>query len=187
MAKPNRQGVILAVEPDQHQAQVLARVIKQRVKADFVVVDSRDAAIAALSARVPVVILLTALLSPRDEDEMVAHLAVLEKWIGTERGDLKIGGVAEVCVATAYRRHRQAARLIRAAHDWMRGNGFEFAMLFGQPGIYQSSGYALIENEIAATNSLARHWNPFCGKPMIHRLSDKPWPEGRIDLRGPTF
>ena len=119
--------------------------------------------------------------------EIVAHLAVLEKWIGTERGDLKIGGVAEVCVATAYRRHRQAARLIRAAHDWMRGNGFEFAMLFGQPDIYQSSGYALIENEIAATNSLARHWNPFCGKPMIHRLSDKPWPEGRIDLRGPTF
>jgi len=65
------------VEPDQRQAAVLARVIRQRVHAELVVVDSRDAAIAALSARVPDVILLTALLSPRDEDEMVAHLRTL--------------------------------------------------------------------------------------------------------------
>ncbi|MEO8521562.1 MAG: hypothetical protein ABI603_09375, partial [Acidobacteriota bacterium] len=77
MASVTVQGLVLAVEPDQHQAQVLERVIRQRVKADFVVVDSRDAAIAALSARVPDVILLTALLSPRDEDEMVAHLRTL--------------------------------------------------------------------------------------------------------------
>lgn len=77
MAKDGRQALILAVEPDQQQAALLARVIGQRVKADLVVVDSRDAAIAALSARVPDVILLTALLSPRDEDEMVAHLRSL--------------------------------------------------------------------------------------------------------------
>jgi hypothetical protein len=38
------------------------------------VVDSRDAAIAATSARIPDVILLTALLSPRDEHELIAHL-----------------------------------------------------------------------------------------------------------------
>ena len=63
--------------PDQRQAAILARVIHQRVHAELIVVDSRDAAIAALSARVPDVILLTALLSPRDEDEMVAHLRTL--------------------------------------------------------------------------------------------------------------
>lgn len=70
-------ALVLAVEPDQRQAALLARVIHQRVHAELVVVDSRDAAIAALSARVPDVILLTALLSPRDESEMVAHLRTL--------------------------------------------------------------------------------------------------------------
>jgi hypothetical protein len=70
-------ALVLAVEPDQRQAAVLTRVISQRVVAELIVVDSRDAAIAALSARVPDVILLTALLSPRDEDEMLSHLRTL--------------------------------------------------------------------------------------------------------------
>ena len=52
-------------------------MIQERIRAELVVVDSRDAAVAALAARVPDVVLLTALLSPRDEDEMVAHLRTL--------------------------------------------------------------------------------------------------------------
>ena len=40
-------------------------------------VDSRDAAVAALTARIPDVILLTALLSPRDEEELVSYLRTL--------------------------------------------------------------------------------------------------------------
>jgi hypothetical protein len=70
-------ALVLAVEPDQRQAAILTRVIQERIMAELIVVDSRDAAIAALTARVPDVILLTALLSPRDEDEMVAHLRTL--------------------------------------------------------------------------------------------------------------
>src|SRR6476660_1368150 len=77
MVKDKHVALVLAVEPDQRQAAILTRVIRQRVQAELVVVDSRDAAIAALSARVPDVLLLTALLSPRDEDEMVAHLRTL--------------------------------------------------------------------------------------------------------------
>ena len=65
---------VLALEPDHRQASVLKRVIRDRVHAELMVVDSRDAAIAATSARVPDVILLTALLSPRDEQELIAHL-----------------------------------------------------------------------------------------------------------------
>ena len=70
-------ALVLAVEPDHRQAAILTRVIQERIMAELIVVDSRDAAIAALTARVPDVILLTALLSPRDEDEMVAHLRTL--------------------------------------------------------------------------------------------------------------
>ena len=65
---------ILALKPDQRQASLLRQVITADVNAELLVVDSRDAAIAALSARVPEVILLTALLSPRDEEELISQL-----------------------------------------------------------------------------------------------------------------
>ena len=42
-------------------------------------VDSKDAAIAAIEAQVPDLILLTALLSPRDEEELVRHLRQLKR------------------------------------------------------------------------------------------------------------
>ncbi len=70
-------ALVLAVEPDHRQASILKRIVREQVRADLVVVDSRDAAVAALNARVPDVILLTALLSPRDEEELVAYLRTL--------------------------------------------------------------------------------------------------------------
>lgn len=66
--------LVLALEPDTRQAAVLKRVMRDHVQADLTVVDSRDAAMAAIAERLPDVILLTALLSPRDEDELFAHL-----------------------------------------------------------------------------------------------------------------
>ena len=74
----NQPPFILALEPDTRQAAALKRVIESEVKAEISVVDSRDAAMAALSARVPDVILLTALLSPRDEEELIGHLRTLD-------------------------------------------------------------------------------------------------------------
>jgi hypothetical protein len=69
---------ILALVPDARQAGALKDVVESEVKAEITVVDSRDAAMAALSARVPDVILLTALLSPRDEEELIGHLRTLD-------------------------------------------------------------------------------------------------------------
>jgi CheY-like chemotaxis protein len=74
---PNHAALVLALEPDLRQAAILKRVIRDRVHAELVVVDSRDAAIAAVDARVPDVILFTALLSPRDEGEIISHLRTL--------------------------------------------------------------------------------------------------------------
>lgn len=70
-------ALVLAVEPDHRQATILKRIVRELVRADLVLVDSRDAAVAALTARIPDVILLTALLSPRDEEELVAYLRTL--------------------------------------------------------------------------------------------------------------
>jgi hypothetical protein len=69
---------VLAIESDHRQATILKRIVREMVKADLVLVDSRDAAIAAIDSRIPDVILVTALLSPRDEEELMTHLRALE-------------------------------------------------------------------------------------------------------------
>src|SRR4029453_8886721 len=77
-APTGHHSLVLAIEPDMRQAAILKRVVREIVHADFVVVESRDAAMAALMARVPDVLLVTALLSPRDEEELFSHLRARE-------------------------------------------------------------------------------------------------------------
>jgi len=69
--------LVLAIEPDVRQAAIVKRIVREKVNADVTVVDSRDAALAAMRTSVPDVLLLSALLSPRDEDELFAHLRTL--------------------------------------------------------------------------------------------------------------
>jgi CheY-like chemotaxis protein len=71
-------AIVLAIEPDPRQAAILKRVVRERAHAEIRVVDTKDAAIAAMGTHPPQLILLTALLSPRDEEELVAHLRTLE-------------------------------------------------------------------------------------------------------------
>jgi CheY-like chemotaxis protein len=70
--------LVLALEPDLRQAAIVKRIVREKVLAEVAVVDSRDAALEAMRTTVPDVLLLSALLSPRDEDELFAHLRTLQ-------------------------------------------------------------------------------------------------------------
>lgn len=70
--------LVLAIEPDLRQASILKRIVRDKVHADVAVVDTPDAALAAIHRQIPDVLLLSALLSPRDEDELIAHLRGLD-------------------------------------------------------------------------------------------------------------
>jgi hypothetical protein len=70
--------IVLAIEPDLRQAAIIKRIVRDKIHADVVVVDSRDAALAEIRISIPDVLLLSALLSPRDEDELIAHLRLLD-------------------------------------------------------------------------------------------------------------
>jgi CheY-like chemotaxis protein len=72
------QPLVLAIEPDLRQAAIVKRIVREKVRADVAVVDSRDAALEAMRTTIPDVLLLSALMSPRDEDELIAHLRTLE-------------------------------------------------------------------------------------------------------------
>ena len=71
------QPLVLAIEPDTRQAAIVKRIVREKVLADVTVVDSRDAALEAMRVTIPDVLLLSTLLSPRDEDELIAHLRTL--------------------------------------------------------------------------------------------------------------
>jgi len=68
---------VLAIEPDIRQAATLKRIVREKVFADVTVVDSLDAALEVINAGVPDVLLLSALLSPREEEDLIAHLRTL--------------------------------------------------------------------------------------------------------------
>ena len=68
---------VLVVQPDAAQADTL-RAIFRRVGADVVIVDSTLAAMDAIAMHMPDLILLSALLSPRDEDALIGHLRALD-------------------------------------------------------------------------------------------------------------
>ncbi len=61
---------VLAFEPDARQAAALTRVVRDQADADIIVVETKDAALDAIRARIPDLILLTAFISPRDEGEI---------------------------------------------------------------------------------------------------------------------
>lgn len=71
-------STVLVVQPDDVQADVLEHIFEKRVGADLVMVRSTMQAIDQIAVRMPDLILLSALLSPRDEDTLIAHLRSLD-------------------------------------------------------------------------------------------------------------
>ena len=69
---------VLALEPDPRQAAALKLVVSNRVGAQFVLAESKDAALSAIRSAVPDLILLTALISPRDENEIADLIRELD-------------------------------------------------------------------------------------------------------------
>ncbi len=69
---------ILAIESDSRQAALLKCVVRNHVGAALTVVASTREAIAAIRAEPPDLVLLSALLSPREEEEAIAHLRGLD-------------------------------------------------------------------------------------------------------------
>jgi len=70
--------LVLAIEPDARQGAVLQRIVRDHVHAELVLVDSPDAAVASLATQIPDVILLSMLLAPADEEDLIERLRSLD-------------------------------------------------------------------------------------------------------------
>ena len=66
--------------------------------------------------------------------------------------------------------------------------GIPFGTLFGDPRVYNSSGYRNVDNSLHYLDPKSGHWQtePLTSF-LINPLGSLPWPDGTIDLRGPKF
>jgi predicted acetyltransferase len=108
--------------------------------------------------------------------------------------DVAIGGELEeigilggIAVAPDQRRTGHARTLVRHAHELLRKRSIAFSILFAfEPRIYDSSGYRLMQNitryidEEGTTKTLVYRGS------MYAELSQRPWPNELLDLRGRT-
>jgi hypothetical protein len=69
--------LILAIEPDRRQAAQLSAVVRKRVNAELILVDTTEVALDAIGNRMPDLVLVPALLSPQDDAALAAALRVI--------------------------------------------------------------------------------------------------------------
>jgi hypothetical protein len=69
--------LILAIEPDRRQAAQLSAVVRKRVDAELILVDTTELALDAIGNRMPDLVLVPALLSPQDDAALAAALRVI--------------------------------------------------------------------------------------------------------------
>jgi predicted N-acetyltransferase YhbS len=118
----------------------------------------------------------------------MAHAAVHEKTIGTPQGDIEVAGIGEVCVHPHHRGHGHVRHLLAAMHAHLEKGPAHFAILMGNPQIYTSSGYVLVKNKFLYRDGERGNWREeYFNHAMVRPLGERPWPQGRIDLRGPSF
>jgi GNAT superfamily N-acetyltransferase len=134
--------------------------------------------------------------SAGDASELCAHLALHERVILVGSEQMRCGGVGEVAVAPQKRGQGIAKELLQAAHEWMAAEGFDAAILFGDPRIYASSGYRPAPNPIRYVEpgggpvvSERSGSAEGAGAFMYRLLGPRPWPSetATVDLKGPRF
>jgi len=124
----------------------------------------------------------------REPGRVIAHVAFHDKTIGTTAGDFAIVAVAEVAVHPEFRGQGLVKKLLNVAHEATGARGVPFSMLFGKEEVYSSSGYVTVMNPLRFFDPYTNGWmvRPIRWA-MMKPLGAIPWPEGEIDLRGPTF
>ena len=70
-------ALVLAVEPNSSQGSTLQTILRDHAGAEVLVVDSKESALSALNDNVPDLLLVSALLSPRDEEDLLDRLKSL--------------------------------------------------------------------------------------------------------------
>jgi predicted N-acetyltransferase YhbS len=121
------------------------------------------------------------------EHSVIAHAGVHEKFVEADGRRFPVGGLAEVCVHPEFRGRGFVKAMLACIHDWLILHEYDFAVLFGELYIYQSSGYFqvsnLVHDEVTPAGEKYKAQEPA----VVKEMSGTPWPTGQVHLPGPKF
>ncbi len=120
------------------------------------------------------------------DDQLAAHVTIHDKTVEAGGSSFRVGGVAEVCVHPDYRRRGYVRVMLADLHQWLADKSFDFAMLFGNPEVYTSSGYTSIKNVLNDVEEDGKTVRKRVS-PMIRQIGTLRWPEEDVFLPGMTF
>ncbi len=124
----------------------------------------------------------------RDQTGMaIAHIAVHEKYVVVDNVKYPIGGIAEVCVHPNHRGNGYVKHILAAIQVWLISQRVEYAVLFGNPKIYGSSGYQPVTNLFHDAED--GEGKPYFAsvKAMVKPLTNQDWFTTEVYLPGKTF
>ena len=127
-----------------------------------------------------------------DDGQIIGHLGLVHRVVGTESGPMEIFGVMDVCVPTRRQGQGIASRMLARVELLARENNIRFLMLFADdPRLYEQNGYRRADNSL---RWLKIHEHEIIGigesvvrELMIKPLTTQPWPDGVVDLLGHIF
>ena len=124
----------------------------------------------------------------RDAAGITVHLAAHDLHATHAGGIIRFAGIAEVCVRPDCRGQGLVRAVLDEAHHELAAMGFTWTALFGKPEVYGSSGYRATGQPIRHVDGGATVEKAFPSF-QVRALGPAagPWPDGVIDLRGPTF
>ena len=117
------------------------------------------------------------------EGILVAHIGVHDKAINAGDMTFRVGGICEVCVHPDCRGRGYVRMMLKLIHKWLTEHDFTFAILFSNPLVYGSSGYAEVANLFNGDE--VKGWTP--AKVLVRELCETPWPNGKVLMPGPGF
>ena len=126
-----------------------------------------------------------------DQQEVIAHALVFPREISVGDQSMTILALAKVAAAKHRRGEGLGAMVVKACFGLVDQGLFPhcfFQTSFAVEPFYERLGCTRVENEIVnSLNVEDPTANPFWDEIAMHYPATKPWPEGKVDLRGAGY
>jgi len=119
-----------------------------------------------------------------DKGRLIGNIAVHNKSVVSGFEKIPIGGIAEVCVHPDFQKRGLAKEILVTVHEWLAEKQYPFAVLFGNPDVYTSSGYGRVDNVVRRDREGSEAIRVY---PLVKELGSRSWPRGEVCLFGPGF
>lgn len=124
--------------------------------------------------------------------QLVGHLGLEHRAIGTASGPQEILGMVDVCVSAPWRGRGVASQMLAWVESLARANRIPFLVLFAEKHrVYERNGFHHASNPLRWTKI---HEHQTIGiaeealaELMVKAVGAAPWPDGTIDLLGHQF